>query len=208
MSRISPLGSECSPPGDSAGLSCSRDPVTRRSRRSVDVVPELPVITADDVSARWRAGHFGRIEVYPIPESVAPGTPSAIVRPAQLPVAVPVRPVSGRRAADTPHFRFIVDGRPIAVEAPSGVIGRSPDSSSGLQTIAVTDDGRSLSRNHLGFEVDARGRLLVVDLRSANGSEIMAVDGTRVECVPGRRYVVENGDALLLGNFEVKIARS
>jgi len=93
------------------------------------------------------------------------------------------------------------------VQGAFGVIGRSPDPADDSQAIAVTDPGRSLSRNHLGFEVDARGRLLVVDLRSANGSEILAASGERTECVPGRRYVVGNGDALLLGNFDVKVAR-
>ena len=187
-----------------------RDRTARFSRRRVvDVVPELPLITAIEISARRQAGQLGRVEVYPIPESVLPGTPSVLVRPAPTPVPVvsSLRPRSGARSGNSAPYRFVIDGRETLVQGAFGVIGRSPDPTEDSQAIAVTDPGRSLSRNHLGFEVDARGRLLVVDLRSANGSEILAASGERTECVPGRRYVVGNGDALLLGNFDVKVAR-
>lgn len=84
-----------------------------------------------------------------------------------------------------------------------GVIGRNPDRSESLQVILIDDPGRSVSRNHLGYELDARSRLVVFDLESANGSEIIRVDDERVECVPGKRYSVEPGDTILLGNVTV-----
>jgi len=178
----------------------------RRNRTAQSLEPALPVITEDVVRARWQAGQFGRIEVYPIPESVVPGTPSSIVSAAP---DLPTPPVhNGQRPvqAGASGYRFIVDGQTVDVRG-AGVIGRRPDADAGKQAIAVADPGRSLSRSHLGFETDSRGRLLVVDLLSANGSEIIDAGGGRTECVPGRRYVVTDGDVLLLGDFDVVVGR-
>ena len=87
------------------------------------------------------------------------------------------------------------------------MIGRDPDRNGDLQLISIDDPGRSVSRNHLGYEPDARNRLLVFDLESANGSEIIRANEERIECIPGKRYPVDVGDTILLGNVSVSLER-
>ena len=171
-----------------------------RNGPAVPQQPVLPEITALDVHAYRQSGQLGRVDVYPIPEFQLPDAPSSIVRPLGSP-----EPTMGKLtpAATSTSFRFVIDGVPAHAVTGSGVIGRDPDRSDGRQAISIDDPGRSVSRNHLGYEPDARNRLLVFDMESANGSEIIRANEERIECVPGRRYPVEVGDTILLGNVSV-----
>lgn len=166
--------------------------------------PTLPEISAQDIHAYRQSGQLGRVDVYPIPEFQLPDAPSSVVRP-QRAVLDSREPTKAKTAPSVSgaNFRFVVDGVPAQTVLGTGVIGRDPDRSDGLQIISIDDPGRSVSRNHLGFEPDARNRLLVFDMESANGSEIIRANEERIECVPGRRYPVEVGDTILLGNVSV-----
>ena len=103
------------------------------------------------------------------------------------------------------QWRLVIDKGTTVPVTGAGVIGRAPDAAPDRQVLTIPDPGRSLSRNHLGFERDARGRLFVFDLASANGTEIVTANGVRTECVPNRRYLVADGDTMLIGNFGVAV---
>jgi hypothetical protein len=168
----------------------------------------LPEITARDIHAYRQSGQLGRVDVYPIPEFQLPDAPSSIVRAHPTAVASPERTRASMRAASAETgFRFVFDGIPSKTVRGAGVIGRDPDRNGDLQLISIDDPGRSVSRNHLGYEPDARNRLLVFDLESANGSEIIRANEERIECIPGKRYPVDVGDTILLGNVSVSLER-
>jgi FHA domain len=176
--------------------------LARRSRGAVDE-PALPIITVDHVRAMREEGRLARVEVYPIPEAQSPDSPSAIVRslPAGLEFSFPAETALPPRG----EFRFSIDKAEPVVITGNGIVGRAPVMTPGAQLVHIEDPARSISRSHLGFEKDSRGRLMVFDLNSGNGTEIVTATGDRVECVPGRRYAVKDGDTILLGNFSVDV---
>ncbi len=168
-----------------------------------DAAPALTIITGDQVRALRDQRGLARVEVYPVPEVQSPDSPSSVLRtlPAGMESSFPAATVIAPRG----QWRLVIDrGTPVAVTG-AGVIGRAPDAAPDRQVLTIPDPGRSLSRNHLGFERDSRGRLFVFDLGSANGTEIVTANGTRTECVPQRRYLVADGDTVLIGNFGVAI---
>jgi hypothetical protein len=75
----------------------------------------------------------------------------------------------------------------------------------GVTTIAVDDTDRSVSRNHLRLELDARGTVIACDLGSANGTEQIGVDGNRTTFAPGKWYPVSSGDTLILGELALDV---
>lgn len=173
------------------------------AKKNLEQAPALPIITIDHVRSMREQGQLARVEVYPIPEAQSPDSPSAIVRtlPPGLEESFPVSTILAGRG----ERRFVIDG---GVEHPihgRGIIGRAPDPVEGGQTIVISDPRRSLSRSHLAFETDARGRVFIADLDSANGTEIVSATGERIECVPGRRYPVAVGDTVLIGDFTVTL---
>ncbi|CAN5161339.1 hypothetical protein BH11ACT2_BH11ACT2_16190 [soil metagenome] len=175
--------------------------MARRSK--TDAAPALPIITADQVHALREQRGLARVEVYPVPEVQSPDSPSSVMR--SLPQGLELSFPAATQIVPRGQWRLVIDkGAPVTVTG-AGVIGRAPDAAPGRQTVTISDPGRSLSRNHLGFERDARGRLFVFDLNSGNGTEIVTADGARTECVPARRYSVADGDTVLIGNFGVVI---
>ncbi len=176
-----------------------------KKRAAAEVQSVLPEITAEQVRAYRLGGQLGRVEVYPIPDLRAADAPASVVR--ELPRGLSQLEYPPAKAAGPAHFQFVVAGRaPIRIER-SGVIGRNPDESPLSQSVALDDPGRSLSRNHLGFELESRGRLLVYDLNSANGSQLITAGDVRIDCLPGKRYPVEPGDTIILGSYTVAVTR-
>lgn len=175
--------------------------MARRSK--TDVAPTLPLITADQVRSLRDQHKLARVEVYPVPEVQSPDSPSSVMRalPDGLEASFPAATVLTSRG----QWRLVIDKESPVLVLGSGVIGRAPDAAPGRQVLTIPDPGRSLSRNHLGFERDSRGRLFVFDLGSANGTEIVTANGVRTECVPNRRYLVADGDTMLIGNFGVAV---
>lgn len=83
----------------------------------------------------------------------------------------------------------------------SGLIGRNPVAQPGEKIttlIPVTDEERSVSKTHLEVGV-SEGRLWVSDRFSANGSMRVEPGGFQRRLEPGRRYLVESGTRILIG---------
>jgi pSer/pThr/pTyr-binding forkhead associated (FHA) protein len=74
-----------------------------------------------------------------------------------------------------------------------------------VQAIAVDDKDRSVSRNHLRLELDARGTVIACDLGSANGTELIGADGNRVTFTAGTWYPVGLGDTIVIGDLALDV---
>lgn len=132
--------------------------------------------------------------------------------PAAPPVAPPViepsaLPDQGDLSEPVPTWVFAASTGERVVVAGSGLVGRKPVAAAGEsfdQVIALADPTRSVSKTHLEFGVE-QGELWVLDRFSSNGSAIVAPDGQRRECEPGRRYRLARGSRVEIGDQHLVI---
>jgi hypothetical protein len=84
----------------------------------------------------------------------------------------------------------------------SGLIGRRPITQPGEevdQLVAVLDPGRSVSKTHLEFGIEA-GELWICDRYSGNGTVAHPLGGVARQCEAGRRYRVTRGTRVDIGD--------
>lgn len=84
----------------------------------------------------------------------------------------------------------------------SGLLGRRPIAQPGEsfdQFVTIADTGRSVSKTHLEFGIEA-GELWICDRYSANGTVIVPLGGEPRMCEPGRRYRVGSGSRIEIGD--------
>jgi len=89
----------------------------------------------------------------------------------------------------------------------TGLIGRRPIAQPGEQPeqlVSVADTGRSVSKTHLEFGIEA-GDLWISDRYSANGTSIIQRSGEVRRCEPGRRYRVTRGAAVEIGDQRIDV---
>jgi len=131
----------------------------------------------------------------------------------QLPVQTaaeerPVQTAASPRSAATVAFTLTVStGERIAVVG-TGLLGRRPIAQPGEtpeQLVSVADTGRSVSKTHLEFGIDA-GEFWICDRYSANGTVIVPVDGEPRVCEPGRRYRVPRGARVEIGDQHIDVS--
>jgi pSer/pThr/pTyr-binding forkhead associated (FHA) protein len=99
---------------------------------------------------------------------------------------------SGFRPRTRVEFLLRVDGREIVVNLPRLVVGRS-------SSCDVQLDSASVSRQHAVISVTEPG-LCIEDLGSRNG---VFVNGVLI----GRRFVLQPGDRVRVGDHEIEVAR-
>lgn len=83
-----------------------------------------------------------------------------------------------------------------------GLLGRRPIAQPGEpvgQVVQITDPGRSVSKTHLEFGLEA-GELWICDRYSGNGTIIHASGAGARLCEPGRRYRVGRGTRVEIGD--------
>ncbi|CAH0142464.1 FHA domain-containing protein [Microbacterium sp. Bi128] len=80
------------------------------------------------------------------------------------------------------------------------VIGREPIAKDGQHALTVVSPGRQLSRTHAAIEVDQDGQIIVTDLNSPNGVEVLTTPTRWL--TPGEPTVVPIGAKLMLGDVE------
>lgn len=169
----------------------------------------------------------------PGPPASVPPAPTSRPGPAEMPLEAPALAPQGRRearaAAEQPDGRttqgpvpqvapappatvtyvVVVDsGETMSVTGP-GLIGRRPQPRDGERcdhVIALEDVSRTLSRTHARFGVDGSG-FWIEDGGSANGTAVVAPDGSRVDLVPGERAVVPDGGTVHLGRRTITVHR-
>ncbi|HEY5224179.1 MAG TPA: FHA domain-containing protein [Microbacteriaceae bacterium] len=114
----------------------------------------------------------------------------------------PVKPAE--RVTDAVQVTFTLSastGERIIVTG-SGLLGRRPMAQPGeifAQMVSIADTQRSVSKTHLEFGIDT-GELWVCDRYSANGTVIRLPGGVPRICEPGRRYRVQRGARVDIGD--------
>lgn len=169
-------------------------------REPEPTAPALP--TAQEVASWASQGRIATAVLYPIPPLRDAEGGSAI---AELEESAPSAAASGWIA---PPIRAGVqlraEGRLVGAITGPAVVGRAP-SITGVQTITVDDKDRSVSRNHLRLDLDARGAVIACDLGSANGTELIGADGERVTFTPGKWYPVALGSTIVVGDLALEV---
>lgn len=139
----------------------------------------------------------------PSPGPAGPVGPAAPVEPVAQPLPVaPAAPVASAPAlgAATSYVVTLDTGVAMTVSG-TGYVGRRPQAPEGEvvdHVIEIDDPGRSLSRTHARFGLDAGG-FWVEDNGSANGTFVLGADGSSLQGVPGERLTVPEGGTVRLG---------
>ncbi len=115
--------------------------------------------------------------------------------------ALPDLPATPPATVRTLHLRFST--QPDIETTENVALGRNPEPVGGRRPIKVTSPERMLSRTHVLIDVDDRGRIIVTDQNSGNGTEAQTQPPMRL--VPGTPYVVHDGTTLLLGDVAVLV---
>jgi hypothetical protein len=101
-----------------------------------------------------------------------------------------------------PRFRLAFsNGEEHQVLGPS-LLGRRPSTQPGEDTprlITIHDPERSVSKTHLELGIES-GRLWIADRWSSNGTVLTTPNGFGRVCDPGRRYEVEAGSSVEIGD--------
>lgn len=138
----------------------------------------------------------------PAPTGSAPAaqpTPSPAPGPAPTPPSAPAAPQPTPSNAPTTLHVKLSTGRTLAIGAPA-IVGRNPGvaaTDARVAAVQVDDPSRSVSRAHVRIEQSAQG-LAVVDLGSANGTEVERSDRT-TPLVTGRAVPLAVGDRVWMG---------
>lgn len=98
------------------------------------------------------------------------------------------------------------DGRTVEISG-FALVGRNPSTSdSDPDANLIVIDHDTVSKTHLAVGV-SDGVAWVADRHSTNGSAIVDLTGGEAPLVPGERVRVEQGSAVRLGTYWVKVER-
>jgi hypothetical protein len=159
-------------------------------------VPQ-PQFTADVAEHAAQAGPASEgQQVAPEPAALPEFAPTEIAQPEFAQPEFAQREFAQREFALTASTgeEFSITG--------SGLLGRRPIAQPGEsvdQFVAIADTGRSVSKTHLEFGIEA-GELWICDRYSANGTVIVPPGGEPRMCEPGRRYRVAPGSRIEIGD--------
>ena len=162
--------------------------------RTVDDLTGNPV-SVRKIIARFTASHWIRRTVTadlrrgrdPLTPALPALSGSAIAEGSHVDDAIFASPghgVAGTTTSDAVAIVFDTGRRHVI--SSSLMIGRSPESNSGHQVLALADLSRTLSKTHALLEWSG-SVLWVTDLHSANGSVLISPEGERRPLVPGIR---------------------
>jgi hypothetical protein len=105
------------------------------------------------------------------------------------------------RDAQEPFVLSFSTGEEASV-AGGGLLGRRPVAQPGEsvpQVVQISDPGRSVSKTHLEFGIEA-GEFWICDRYSGNGTVIYPAGARPRRCEPGRRYRVARGSRVEIGD--------
>lgn len=176
------------------------DPVPEKKRRRIGRVP-LPGAfgpkTTDDRGAVDDAAPSTPTQAQSAPSPSPGAAPTPPAAPPASPSAA-VRAAAPAVAPTTLHVKLST-GRTLAIGAPA-IVGRNPGGAATdarIAAVQVDDPSRSVSRAHVRIEAAGAG-LAVVDLGSANGTEVERADRT-TPLVTGRAVTLSVGDRVWMG---------
>ncbi|NYI58020.1 putative RDD family membrane protein YckC [Cellulomonas soli] len=135
------------------------------------------------------------------PPPGVPGPPPLPVPEQPAPSGLrPVRGVQNPHPAVAVYVLTLDTGEALSVTG-TGLIGRNPRALAGDpcdHLVTIDDPGRSLSRTHARFGIDAGG-FWVSDAGSGNGTSLTAPGHARMVVPPGQRVPVPSGSTVHLG---------
>lgn len=117
--------------------------------------------------------------------------------------------VAVRRPTEPPWRLILSDGSKIAVKG-LVILGRNPVAHRNwpkAQLVSVPDKSKSVSKTHAMVEADAQG-LWVTDLKSTNGVVVTYADGREVEANSDERLSLDDGCAIELGMFSIRVEKT
>jgi hypothetical protein len=184
---------EDSRPSDTTIIEPLPKPAVVGPRSTVHSVPvPMPAVTSEVADAADDTDAADAVDAVDAVRSAPVAPPVPDVAPTVEPVMAPTG-VTFTLDVSTGE-RVLVTG--------SGLLGRRPIAQPGEmfdQLVSIADAGRSVSKTHLEFGVDA-GQLWVCDRYSANGTVVVPIDAPSRVCEPGRRYRVARGSRVELGD--------
>ena len=135
------------------------------------------------------------------PGAVRPLTP--VPAPAELP-ATDLAPTPRRTT-----WRVVFDSGESFVVEGLGLVGRRPEGRSGepvRHVVPLVSENMSISKTHAQFHLAGDGALVVMDRGSTNGS-ILVRRGVSRDLSAGRPATLLDGDRVLFGDREMRVAR-
>ncbi len=196
------------------GAHASAQPVALSTPSTPDVppVPGSPTVPS---SAPLADADGGRAVPTAAPLPPLPGAAGAATGPVLPPVGSAAAPTSAdqdpeddveetrivaKTATNAPFVLHFSTGERIGVHG-TGLLGRLPRPQPGERfddLLTVHDPGKSVSKTHLELGRDGDD-LWVSDRFSGNGTVVRHIDGSIRRCEPGRRYRVERGARVDIG---------
>ncbi|TWX38699.1 FHA domain-containing protein [Frigoribacterium sp. ACAM 257] len=171
----------------------------------------------DDVEVLRRDGLLSKVVRLPFPA----GVPSLDLPPplriglttwseaSATSAPVPAAPrdahrTDGAHDAHRAHDLCLPDGTRARVTSEGLIVGRrrlaaADQEVSTTARLELTDESRSLSREHARLVVDAHGVVTITDLGSGNGTTVRQLRGAMVELAPGAPLTLSIGDVVHLG---------
>ncbi|MDR6199551.1 hypothetical protein QE374_001460 [Microbacterium sp. SORGH_AS428] len=144
-------------------------------------------------------------------QSPAPAQPAPVLRSGELePEPAPLTRRARRGADETPApigwSLALPSGEVVPVAAAALVLGRNPRAAeSGVQYVAVTDEARTVSKEHARLAWDGTA-WTITDLGSTNGVSLLDASGAEQAVAAGGSAPVT--DRFVLGDAVVQIRRS
>jgi hypothetical protein len=174
----------------------------------IGLPPGMAPLELDADSATHRVQRREREEI--VFFAAPPGAPAPVAEASEVAEVIDATDEEGElpsRASGIATWRITPPGQqPISVDVPL-YLGRNPtvpaDAPTG-RAVAIDDQGKSVSKTHALFEVEA-GDLWVADLDSTNGVWIVSADGDATDVSPGRPMQVPPGSDVELGDVVVRV---
>lgn len=203
-----PTRSPGSPPADDEGVRQPPQLQPAPSAPSAEPRPPVPVPPAPEQALPSAVPPV----VEPVPAVLEPVPPVVEPAPSAVP-SIPTRSEAARRAAPdevseatvvhTEDRRMVVihlePDETICTVVPV-LLGRNPDRVEGHASLLVPSAEREVSRTHALIDTDTRGRLVVTDLASANGT---LADGRLL--LPNVSTALSSGTRLQLGDATIRV---
>lgn len=150
------------------------------------------------------ASPLPEVDLPAIPLPIAPG-----VFDAQIDDVTRIAPASARSAAVNVVVLEISDGQQISL-SDVAMVGRKPTATvdaPGATLVTLTDPGRSISKDHVLFGVDADG-VWIVDQDSTNGTIVTLSDGQQIICAGQQRVRLPEGAIVSVGDISIRARHS
>ncbi|MBO9043377.1 FHA domain-containing protein [Curtobacterium flaccumfaciens pv. flaccumfaciens] len=200
------------PRGAHAAPVTEPDPPTEASAVPHTPIPPVPgsATVPSSVPSATTAGAPSAAPLPPIPGATGPALPLPPVDRSESPAAagalddldedVDETRIVAKTPTRAPFVLHFSTGERLGVHG-TGLLGRLPRPQPGERyddLLTVHDPGKSVSKTHLELGRDGDD-LWVSDRFSGNGTVVRHIDGSIRRCEPGRRYRVERGARVDIG---------